>query len=81
MIIKSHFHKKGFTLGLVLKQRLAASWKWPISNRENWFSAILFVSCCTASRLISHHDEALFSIEFHRLSNNLHANAENELIL
>ena len=30
MIIKSHFHKKGFALGLVLKQRLAASRKWPI---------------------------------------------------
>ena len=30
MIIKNHFHKKGFALGLVLKQRLAASWKWPI---------------------------------------------------
>ena len=30
MIIKNHFHKKGFALGLVLKQRLAASRKWPI---------------------------------------------------
>ena len=30
MIIKSHLHKKGFTLGLVLKQRFAASRKWPI---------------------------------------------------
>ena len=30
MIIKNHFHKKGFALGLILKQRLAASWKWPI---------------------------------------------------
>ena len=29
-IIKNHFHKKGFALGLVLKQRLAASRKWPI---------------------------------------------------
>ena len=30
MIIKTRFHKKGFALGLVLKQRLAASRKWPI---------------------------------------------------
>ena len=30
MIIKNHFHNKCFALGLVLKQRLAASWKWPI---------------------------------------------------
>ena len=30
MIIKNHFHKKGFALGLVLKQRPAASRKWPI---------------------------------------------------
>ena len=29
MIIKNHFHKKGFALGLVVKQRLAASRKWP----------------------------------------------------
>ena len=27
---KNHFHKKGFVLGIVLKQRLAASRKWPI---------------------------------------------------
>ena len=32
MIIETHFHKKGFALGLVLKQRLAASRKWPITN-------------------------------------------------
>ena len=30
MIIKNHVHKKGFPLGLFLKQRLAASQKWPI---------------------------------------------------
>ena len=30
MIIKIYIHKKGFALGLVLKQRLAAPWKWPI---------------------------------------------------
>ena len=32
MIIKSIFHEKGFALGLVLKQRLAASRKWPIPS-------------------------------------------------
>ena len=31
MIIKHHFHKKDFALGLLLKQRLAASRKWPIA--------------------------------------------------
>ena len=30
MIIKNHFHKKGFALDLVLKQRLVASRKWPV---------------------------------------------------
>ena len=32
MIIKNNLHKKGFALGLVLKQRLAASRKWPIQS-------------------------------------------------
>ena len=31
MIVKNHFHKKGFALGLVLKQRLPVSRKWPIT--------------------------------------------------
>ena len=31
MIIKNHFHKKGFALGFILKQRLVASRKWPIN--------------------------------------------------
>ena len=31
MIIKNHFLKKGFALGLVLKQRLTASRKQPIA--------------------------------------------------
>ena len=30
MVIKNNFRKKGFAPGLVLKQRLAASRKWPI---------------------------------------------------
>ena len=30
MIIKNHFHKRGFALGLVSKLRLVASRKWPI---------------------------------------------------
>ena len=30
MIINNHLHKKGFAPALVLKQRLAASQKWPI---------------------------------------------------
>ena len=30
MIIKNNFHKKGFALDLVLKQRLTESRKWPI---------------------------------------------------
>ena len=32
MIIKNNLHKKGFALGLVLKQRLAASRKLPIAG-------------------------------------------------
>ena len=28
MIIKKSLHKKGFALALILKQRLAVSWKW-----------------------------------------------------
>ena len=31
MIIKNYFYKKGFALGLLLKQRLVASRKWPIT--------------------------------------------------
>ena len=27
---QTHFHKKGFTLRLALKQRQKATWKWPI---------------------------------------------------
>ena len=34
MIIKNHFRKKGFALGLVLKQRLAASRKWSIGRLQ-----------------------------------------------
>ena len=34
MIIKNHLHKKGFALSLVLKQRLAASRKWPITTSK-----------------------------------------------
>ena len=36
MIIKNHFHKKGFALGLVLKQRLAASRKRPITFSSSY---------------------------------------------
>ena len=32
MKIKNHLYKKGFALGLVLKQRLAASRKWPMQS-------------------------------------------------
>ena len=32
---KTHFHMKGFTLSLTLKQRLKATWKWPIC-RVRW---------------------------------------------
>ena len=32
---KNHFHKKGFALGLVLKQSLAASRKWPILGQSS----------------------------------------------
>ena len=27
---KTHFHKKGCALGLILKVRVFGSWKWPI---------------------------------------------------
>ena len=30
MGIKNHFEVNGFTLSLALKQRLEATWKWPI---------------------------------------------------
>ena len=45
MIIKNHFHKKGFALGLVFKQRFGASRKWPIA-----FSFVLFLSSSKTSR-------------------------------
>ena len=34
MIIKNHLHNKGFAPGLVVKQRLAASRKWPIEQLQ-----------------------------------------------
>ena len=43
LIIKNHFHKKGFALGLVLKQRLAASRKWPIHESGGGFSIFHFL--------------------------------------
>ena len=47
MIIKNHFHKKGFALGLVLKQRLAASRKWPIPHL--FLGSDKVPSCATAA--------------------------------
>ena len=41
MIIKSHFHNKGFALGLILKQRLGTSRKWPIKPNLRHFKIIL----------------------------------------
>ena len=32
MVVKNHFNKKGFALGLVLKQRPVAFRKWPIAR-------------------------------------------------
>ena len=29
---KTHFHKKGFALSLVLKARVFGTWKWPIEG-------------------------------------------------
>ena len=40
MIIKNHFHKKGFSLGLLLKQKLASSRKWPIRYYTCWYLII-----------------------------------------
>ena len=32
--IKNHFRTNGFALSLALKERLQATWKWPISHLE-----------------------------------------------
>ena len=32
--IKTHFHKKGFALGLVLRVRVFGTRKWPISTYQ-----------------------------------------------
>ena len=32
LVSKTHFHMKGFALGLVLKQRQKRTRKWPIAN-------------------------------------------------
>ena len=37
MIIKNYFHKKEFALGVVLKERLAASQKWPIYSKHELY--------------------------------------------
>ena len=47
MIIENHLHKKGFALVLVLKQRLAASRKWPINLDVQTESVYNPVTCLT----------------------------------
>ena len=34
---KTHFHKKGFALGLVLRVRVYGTRKWPIENIARFF--------------------------------------------
>ena len=34
LVSKTHFHMKGFALGLVLKQRQKRTRKWPIAHEE-----------------------------------------------
>ena len=37
---KTHFHKKGCALGLILKVRVFGTWKWPIHFLGVVFSAV-----------------------------------------
>ena len=32
---RTYFHMEGFTLRLILKQRLKRTWKWPIEPEES----------------------------------------------
>ena len=42
LLCRTHFHKKGFELTLVLKQRLKRTRKWPIGNEfKNWIQSLL----------------------------------------
>ena len=36
LVSKTHFHMKGFALGLVLKQRQKTTRKWPIGFATDW---------------------------------------------
>ena len=50
---QSHFHKNGFTLRLVLKQRLKGTWKWPINLQ------FILGFCCKKTLFFSLHADCL----------------------
>ena len=45
LVSKTHFHVKGFALGLVLKQRQKRTRKWPIVACETKFENCFKLAC------------------------------------
>ena len=68
MIIRKHFHKKGFALGLVLKQRLVASQKWSISHvlnkQETGFESLKLIGVKSESYHMKEHPKLIQIVKF-----------------
>ena len=43
MQIKSHFHKKGFALGISLKVRDSGTWKWPTEGHPTTLTFLMAI--------------------------------------
>ena len=51
MTMKSHFYINGFALSLALKERLRATWKWPITPRPPGRDSLLWpMRVCAAEQ-------------------------------
>ena len=60
MRIKNHFHINGFALSLALKQRLEATWKWPIKAdldgtifAYDYRARLAYVTIATSRQIVS----------------------------
>ena len=62
LVSKTHFHMKGFALGLVLKQRQKRTRKWPIRFQN---SAISYFNNEEPPRGYATRNSHLFFIYFH----------------
>ena len=59
LVSKTHFHMKGFALGLVLKQRQKTTRKWPIKAAEQYFPVAMFIMLYKVVLTFEYVDEIL----------------------